>query len=101
MEGSREGPCSLRPREKRFRMVSGSEHNDQTVISESSPMTKSVPMGVSLFLLATQAEGGSTAKRNRDVRKDAGFHKADDSEVGELLKSHAKSAKREKKKKKK
>lgn len=82
-------------------MVSGSEHNDQTVISESSPMTKSVPMGVSLFLLATQAQGGSAAKRNRDVRKDAGFHKADDSEVGELLKSRAKSAKKKEKKKKK
>lgn len=82
-------------------MVSGSEHNDQTVISESSLMTKSVPMGVSLFIPATQAQGGSTAKRNRDVRKDAGFHKADESEVGELLKSHTKSAKREKKKKKK
>lgn len=40
-----------------------------------------------------QIQRRSIAKRNHNICKDAGFHKVDKSEVGELLTSHAKSVK--------
>ena len=76
-------------------MASKSESNDQIVTSERLFM-KWVSIEMSLFELVMHMQCRLIAKRNHSIYKDTEFHKVEKSEVGELLKSHTKSAKTKK-----